>query len=61
MEKWQSRPSWTKKRQLLELFVNNGMLESSWEDDHCQILSGFEGDLSEPGATIKIILNEIQE
>ena len=32
-----------------------------WEDGHCQNLSGFEGDLSEPDATIKMILNEIQE
>jgi len=31
------------------------------EDVHCQNLSGFEGDLSEPNATIKLILNEIQE
>ena len=30
-----------------------------WEDGHCQNLSGFEGDLSEPDATIKMILNEI--
>ena len=32
-----------------------------WEDGHCQNLSGFEGDLAEPDATIKMILNEIQE
>jgi len=32
-----------------------------WEDGHCQNLSGFEGDLSEPDATIKMILNDIQE
>ena len=32
-----------------------------WEDGHCKNLSGFEGDLSEPDATIKMILNEIQE
>ena len=32
-----------------------------WEDGHCQNLSDFEGDLSEPDATIKMILNEIQE
>ena len=31
------------------------------ENGHCQNLSGFEGDLSEPSATIKMILNEIQE
>jgi len=27
----------------------------------CQNLSGFEGDLAEPNATIKLILNEVQE
>jgi hypothetical protein len=32
-----------------------------WEDGHCQNLSGFEGDLAEPDATIRMILNEIQE
>jgi hypothetical protein len=31
------------------------------ENGQCQNLSGFEGDLSEPSATIKMILNEIQE
>ena len=37
--------------------INNAMLE----DGHCQNLSGFEGDLAEPDATIKMILNKIQE
>jgi len=32
-----------------------------WEDGRCQNLSGFEGEISEPDATIKMILNEIQE
>jgi len=32
-----------------------------WEDGHCQNLSGFEGDFAEPNATIKLILNEVQE
>ena len=32
-----------------------------WEDGRCKNLSGLEGDLSEPDATIKIMLEEIQQ
>ena len=32
-----------------------------WEDGRCKNLSGLEGDLSEPDATIKIMLKEIQQ
>ena len=41
----------------IELFKKT----KGWEDGHSQNLSGFEGDLSEPDATIKMILNDIQE
>jgi hypothetical protein len=39
-------------------------MTTGWEDGHCKNLSGFEGDLSEPDATIwtwRNYLNEIQE
>jgi len=32
-----------------------------WDDGRCQNLSGLEGDLSEPDATIKMMLEEVAE